>query len=656
MVAVAPPDAQPAARRERTEQAARAWRWVEHTTVGLALLWWAWPLTARTGGRGAGALAIGCATVLAAMAAQRPWRRVPSAMAATAVAVSLAALLVCELTPVGFARADSAVNYVYSVGLAVTAWCYARSPRRRELLLAALLFAGMREFAGAFFAWWGHGTSNVPMNGDFPWRNSYAAFLIGPAVLGVAAAARARGPLRLLGWVAAPMCAAGVVFSTSRAAMAMVVAGWVAVGCYVLRAPSRARLARWVAVSALSLGFVFALAGPPFFPHRVSPFAATDQRAAHGETLAANGHYRVEFWQEAIAAFQSRPAAGTGYQEMAAVSYGRKPADWARAPLAHNSYLQPLADGGLLLGVPFLLACAAIAIGLVFVALMRFVRRPRDDLRDGDDPVLAGVAAAAGLLLMAHAAIDFDWTQPSNLAMFGLVAAVAFAARRRGVPARVPSRVLATSLLVLVAISAYTAHHWDGVNDLRTEHITAASAGDFVDAGHGPLHDYRPAVQVLSAYDDGLALDDAVVRKALARTAGIAQEDRGIALLRADVLARLGDRSQAVQEVDVALASLHDAAPSFWTPAGRALLTAGQSARGHALLSQAADFAAEHNLAPVYWAAVQALLTSDGQPLSRADACAVSAGIDRFGPPPALPAFSGLGTVRGCPALPAPAE
>ena len=169
MVAVAPPDERPAPAGSADAPPQRSDRpRLEHATLALALLWWAWPLTARVGGRGVGALTIGALTVLPALIVQRPWRRLPAPALVAATAVALAALLVCVVTPVGFARADSAVSYVYTAALAVTAWCYARTNGRRELLLAAIMFAGLREFAGAFFAWWGHGTSEVPMNGDFP--------------------------------------------------------------------------------------------------------------------------------------------------------------------------------------------------------------------------------------------------------------------------------------------------------------------------------------------------------------------------------------------------------------------------------------------------------------------------------------------------------
>ncbi|MFL6240726.1 MAG: O-antigen ligase family protein [Actinomycetes bacterium] len=629
------------------------WRWLEHLTIVAALLWWAWPLTTRAGGRGAGALPVGVVIGLAAFVVQRPWRRLPLVALTLATAIAVAALLVCFLTPVGFARADSAVTYVYAVGLAVTAWCYARTPRRRELVVAAILFAGMREFAGAFFAWWGHGTSAVPMTGDFPWRNSYAGFLVAPAVLGAAVAVRNTGAIRLFGWVAAPLCLAGVVFSTSRAAIAAVLTGWFLLGLLALRRPTRGRLIRWFAVGVAGLGFVYLLAGPPVFAHRTSPFTAIQQRTAGGETLTANGNYRLEFWGEAVDAFRSRPLTGTGYQEFAAASYGRVPASWPRTPLAHNSYLQPLADGGLLLAVPFLLAVLAAGTALEAGLLRNLVKGDFDDL--------VWPAAGVGLFLaMGHAAVDFDWTQPSNLAMAGLLGAVVFAKpgrrpARRGPKRRLLTGALAAAFALLLGFSAYAVHHWDGVNELSAQRVTTANAAHRVAVADSRLRDYRPAQQVLWAYINGTPIDASVVRRAVDLTASIGALDRTITLDRATALGRLGDHAAAINLTESALASLRDSAPDYWIQAGRAFMAAGERERGRAMLWQAADRAALRNLPFMYWAAVHALVESDQAGVPRAEACAVSAGIDRFGGKPSDPAYAGMSHLPGCSPLP-PAE
>src|SRR2546423_11897064 len=114
MVAVAPPDGTAASDDGLTDAGRGRFAvptWLEHATMVVALLWWAWPLTTRIGGRGVGALTIGVLTVLPAVLVQRPWRRLPAVALALALAIPLAALLVCFLTPVGFAPADSAANY-----------------------------------------------------------------------------------------------------------------------------------------------------------------------------------------------------------------------------------------------------------------------------------------------------------------------------------------------------------------------------------------------------------------------------------------------------------------------------------------------------------------------------------------------------------------
>jgi hypothetical protein len=169
----------------------------------------------------------------------------------------------------------------------------------------------------------------------------------------------------------------------------------------------------------------------------------------------------------------------------------------------------------------------------------------------------------------------------------------------------------------------------------------------------GTMRDYRLAVLVLSSYNDGLPVSTPALDRALDVTAGIAGEDRGIALLRATTMGRLGHSAEAVATVDAALVSLHDSAPSYWAQAGQALVTAGARERGRALMVQATDFAASHGVATLYWAAVTGLLDTDGRPVSAADRCAVSSGITRFGWLPDDPAYAGLGVAAGCPALPA---
>jgi hypothetical protein len=274
------------------------------------------------------------------------------------------------------------------------------------------------------------------------------------------------------------------------------------------------------------------------------------------------------------------------------------------------------------------------------------VKRPRDDL-------VQGAAAVTALLLMAHAAVDFDWTQPSNLSMVGLVGALAFsssaAERRRR---RSTHSSLAVLLVAVLAFSAYATRHWDNAERLRATPHTAADSQELVDFAGGGLGDYRTAVQVLGLYDNGQPIPPDQVRRAVQLTADIGDEDRGIALQRASALARLGDQAAAVRVIDEALASLHDSAPSFWSQAGRALVLAGEREKGRAMLVRAVDFGTTHGGGGLYWSAVTGLLETDtGSPggLPQSDRCLVSDGIHLFGTVPVSPLYDGLGVDPKCP-------
>jgi O-antigen ligase len=121
-------------------------------------------------------------------------------------------------------------------------------------------------------------------------------------------------------------------------------------------------------------------------------------------------------WRESASVFEHHPIAGVGYGGLEAAGAQLTPAGWPRSPLAHNDYLQALAEGGLLLGLPFLVACGAIAFGLVRVGRSRVHSRVVD--------VRTGVVIGA-MALMAHAAIDFDWTYPALFSLTAVVAALA---------------------------------------------------------------------------------------------------------------------------------------------------------------------------------------------------------------------------------------
>ena len=155
-------------------------------------------------------------------------------------------------------------------------------------------------------------------------------------------------------------------------------------------------------------------------------------------------------WRESVSVFEHHPLAGVGYGGLVPAAAQVTPADWPRSPLSHNDYLQALAEGGLLLGLPFLIACGAIGIRLLRVSFVS-VRRRSVDVRTG--------MCVGALALMAHAAIDFDWTYPALFALAAILAGAAIGPTLRRPDARHPTstpqlmvRVAAVGVLAVVVI------------------------------------------------------------------------------------------------------------------------------------------------------------------------------------------------------------
>jgi O-antigen ligase len=427
---------------------------VPGVVIGLAVAYLTMPFAQATGGRDPWAVTKAAVVVLVALVAAKPWERLRAGHLALAVAVAIAALAVCLVTPPGWFGATRASAYGLAAGAFVAVASYARSMRRAYLIGGIVATAGAVQFCWSFVAWWGGRDQSIPMVGTFYWHNQFAAFLLAPALIAFALLVKHRAPWRLVGWVVAPLATAGVVYSSSRGCLGILIAGWLLVGVLAWRVkPNRGAFVRWLAASVLAAGVTLAISGPPFFASSSSPFAATQARSSAGGTADASSSYRLRMWHEALVVFDHHPVAGVGYGALEPTAATLTPAGWPRSPLAHNDYLQALAEGGLLLGVPFLAACAAIGVGLLR-GLRSRARRRVLDVRTG---LIVGAFA-----LMAHAAIDFDWTYPALFTLAAVVSAAAIAPALRR-PADAPSATLrpdverSTSLRLRVALVAVLA-------------------------------------------------------------------------------------------------------------------------------------------------------------------------------------------------------
>jgi hypothetical protein len=333
----------------------------------------------------------------------------------------------------------------------------ARDKRVVNLLLLLVVVGVLVEVAESWLAWWGGSNAAAPITGTFYWYDPFAAFLIAGTVLGLSLWLRRTGPVATLGLVTFALGSIGLVYSTSRAADAcFALAAIIVCGVHLLsnRVQGLRRVAVALAVGAFS---VWAIAGPPFFAHRALPLAGTSARAS-GQSLGQNGGYRMDFWREALGVFRRHVLTGGGFHSLAAESQGHVPATWPLSPLAHNGYLQALSDGGLLLGVPFVLAALAVA-WWVLSALVRSVRARDFSTQAFVLPLCLGA-------LLAHSVVDFDWSYAADFTLVAILAGVLAGTRyseRTPHRSSLSSRAVAGAVLagvVLTGVAAVTS--WPG--------------------------------------------------------------------------------------------------------------------------------------------------------------------------------------------------
>lgn len=432
-------------------------------SVGATLAWWSTYFLWGTGGREPHVLSVAVALLGVSMLLVRPWRTLPLVALLLGNGVGVAAWLVVLTAPTGLAGAHEAASYTYAaqLGLVVLAW--ATTTARRSALVVVLLAAAGLQFTQGWLAWWGRQAPTELFQGTFYWHNQAGIFLAAGALVAYAVVVAAQRPLSPLAWVAGPLCAAGVVFTTSRGSQIGLALGiLLLLGLSLGARGPRGGYLRLAGVVALSWGAATTLAGPPFFSERVAALAST---AARSESLVSNGVQRFEDWRRALAIFAEWPLTGAGFYSFdSATDLVTERRDGVSTAFAHNGFLQAAADGGLVLVVPLVLA-----LGLVLLVGARSVPAA---LRAGD--VVQAGAVATFLVLLLHSGMDFDWTYPGLLSLTALVAVLALptdltgtaAARHRapGPPVGTADRRvrLALALLALTLLVASGVMAWDG--------------------------------------------------------------------------------------------------------------------------------------------------------------------------------------------------
>jgi hypothetical protein len=502
---------------------------------------------------------------------------------------AVAALGVCVFAPSGWYGSDVAAGYAIAAGCFVAARRYVQDISRRDLVVAVVCLAGLYEFSQAFTSWWGGGDPSVVMAGTFYWRNPYAAFLLPGAVVGLGLIAAGRSPWNLVGWFSVPICAAGIVFSSSRATLAVMILAWFAFVVAMRR--QRPALKRTIGGIGLAVALTVALPGPPLFAHYRSPLSAIIERSSGRQTLSHNGVDRIKFWWQALKVFVHHPLDGAGYHTLASAGAFYTPSGWPRSPLAHNGYLQPLTDGGLLLAIPVVVATVVVA----WWALRGSTRALLSRDSQGSAPVTAAVSLAL-LAALAHSGVDFDWSHPALMVEAGLLAAcvappigVAVGHRFTAMPAarRVASFGVFGVLLAVLAVMVPALHQWQrGQPNLRL------STSELLGRSDATFGDYRPAKALLSSYVDGerqLTTDQ--VQRALDLTADDARVDLHLALLRDAVGARTGLLPGASVDAYRLVGLVHGSTAPYVPDLALVLSESGDESSARALLAR--DIAAQ---------------------------------------------------------------
>ena len=127
---------------------------------------------------------------------------------------------------------------------------------------------------------------------------------------------------------------------------------------------------------------------------------------------------RVGIWRDTLGMIADFPLAGTGFNTygVAMLAYQTYRTE-VHVVEAHNDYLQLAAEGGLLVGLPIVLAIAG------------FARQVRRRFREANDDVRIywlRVGAVTGLAALAfQSVVDFSLQMPGNAVTFALLMAVA---------------------------------------------------------------------------------------------------------------------------------------------------------------------------------------------------------------------------------------
>jgi O-antigen ligase len=410
----------------------RRWRAVAGDTAAVVLLLAATVyLAGHDGGRPlAPSARVAMLGLLALPALAGELRRLTPRLHLLLATLALGPLLAAVLAPIraGMARP------LLAAAIAPLAFLAARRIWRREwgpwALTAVLGLALGRAWYQAMLAWWGSADGGgAPQWLALSWHNQSGTLMGagGAGVLALAVTLRGRGGA-FAAVAAAPLLAAAWLSGSRGAVIAVVVGMLLVVAAALRRRPVRAVAGAALTVLVLTVGAVAGLTSMTV--EGGQPVAERDQDAA-GNFQARIGH------AEAAARMAiSRPLTGYGPGSYRWASVAHYPEDTNLTASAHMEYLEAFGEGGIVWGLPVLLA--ALGVAWLGLSVLRAPPAPPDPEAESGRPRAsattreAGQVAALGAaaVLGVHAAVDFDWDYPLLVALLAVAAAVLHAQHR----------------------------------------------------------------------------------------------------------------------------------------------------------------------------------------------------------------------------------
>lgn len=376
----------------------------------------------------AAAMLLAIAAVIPLLVRHRVWRTLSPSTSAVLAACLCAVLVVLATT--GGTGLWVALYVVYGLLVYVVVTNLARSAARRTTAVLAMCAVGLLELSIGWGRWVAGGDPNAPMIGSVGHWNQFAMFLLVPGM--IAGFLFVRG---VDGRSRAALCAAtfvgsgaGIWLSTSRTCLGLFVLGWLASVGMVWHSTNRGMaLLRWCAVPIGVVAAVLLLANPLFFHGRSYGAPITAHGGARGtSTLSQNGGLRLTYLHATWQIFRHHPLVGSGFGVYPRAAAAYLPSDLPWIFGSYNAWLDGLAAGGLVYGLP-LMAAGLAAAG----AVVRAARRAWRARRRPESALVWGVVAAA-VASFGHLLVDADTYFPQVVAVIGAIVGLAHAAAREG--------------------------------------------------------------------------------------------------------------------------------------------------------------------------------------------------------------------------------